>query len=75
MTRTLAQFVAAQIRAEMARQEINATKLAQLMGVDDTWVGRRIRNRYAITLDDLERFAAVLAVPVSSFMPAAERVA
>lgn len=75
MTRTLAQYVAAQLRAEMARQQIPAYRLAQLMGKDETWVGRRTRNKAGITLDDLEAFARALGVPVHTFMPTPERVA
>jgi transcriptional regulator with XRE-family HTH domain len=75
MTRTLGDYVAAQIRAEMGRQQISASALARILDVDDTWVGRRIRGKSAITIDDLEKFAKALDVPALSFMPAAERVA
>lgn len=74
MASKLAAFVPAQIRAEMGRQDINATRLAQMLGESDTWVGRRIKGRYAITLDDLDRIAAALDVPVHTFMPVPERV-
>jgi len=73
MSRTLAQHVAAALRAEMARQQIPAYRLAQIMGRDETWVGRRIREKSAITVDDLEGFAEALDVAVSTFLPTPAR--
>jgi transcriptional regulator with XRE-family HTH domain len=52
----------------MARRELTAVKLADLLGVSDMWVIRRMRGKTQITMEDLERLAAALDVPVSSFL-------
>ena len=44
------------------------------MGKAETWVGRRMRGRSAITLSDLEEIATALNTPIDYFM-LAERVA
>lgn len=75
MSQTLADFVAAQIRAEMARRQLPKAHLARLLDVDETWIGRRMRGKSAITMDDLERIATALEMPLSYFVPASERVA
>lgn len=68
MTQTLADFAAAQMRAEMARREISASQLGRELGVGETWVRRRMKGKYAITLGDLERIARGLDLPVSHFI-------
>lgn len=68
MTQPLAEYVASQIRAEMARRLMSAAQLGRLIGVDETWVRRRIRGVYEITMSDLERIAVALELPVSFFM-------
>lgn len=68
MTQGLADFAAAQMRAEMARRELSASQLGRDMGVGETWVRRRMRGKYAITLADLERIARALGLPVSHFI-------
>lgn len=69
MTQPLADFVAAQMRAEMARRLMSAAELGRKIGVDETWVRRRMRGQYAITMSDLERIADGLDVPVAQFIP------
>jgi transcriptional regulator with XRE-family HTH domain len=59
----------------MARRQIPAAELARKLAVNETWVGRRMRGKSAITMSDLELIATALEVPLSYFMPAPERVA
>lgn len=73
MSQDLADFAATQLRVEMARRQINASGLAAAIGVEETWVRRRMRCQRAITMADLERIAAALDLPPSFFV--AERVA
>lgn len=79
MTQTLAQRVAARLRAEMAWRGLNAVTLADLMRTNDTWVRRRTRGQYRITIDDLERFARAFEVEPGSLLngtyPSVERAA
>jgi len=59
----------------MGRQELTNQQLAQMLGVTDMWVSRRVRRQTQVTMADLERIAAALECPLSYFLPAAERVA
>lgn len=68
MTQSLADFVAAQIRAEMARRLVSASQLARDIGVNETWVRRRMQGKYAITMADLEQIARALDLPASFFI-------
>lgn len=75
MRRTLAEYVAAQLRAELARRDMPKAELARQLEVNETWVGRRMRGKSAITMSDLERIASALGLPLSYFLPTSERVA
>lgn len=75
MSGTLADYAAAHLRAEMARRQINPSQLAAVIGVSEMWVSRRMRGKSHITMEDLERLAKALDLPVASFLPAGERVA
>jgi transcriptional regulator with XRE-family HTH domain len=77
MTRSpiaLADHVAAAIRAELARRDWRFYQLAERLDVDETWVGRRLNRKSAITLDDLERIADALDMAPARFVPDAEPV-
>jgi transcriptional regulator with XRE-family HTH domain len=59
----------------MARREISKAELARRAGKDETWVGKRMRGRTAITMADLDLIATALDLPPSFFLPESERVA
>jgi transcriptional regulator with XRE-family HTH domain len=65
--------VVAELRAEMGRQELTNSAMAEKIGVSDMWVGRRIRGVIPMTIADLTLFADALDVPVSRLVDAAER--
>jgi transcriptional regulator with XRE-family HTH domain len=67
--RPLSAHVAEEIRALMGRRDINKTELARRLGVSDMWVGRRLRGKLPIDLDDLQRIAVVLGVDVYDLLP------
>lgn len=67
-SRTLSQRVAAEIRAEMGRQEINNAALAELLGVSEMWVSRKKRGLTPLTLPEVEQIAEVLEVPVAALL-------
>lgn len=69
MTQTLTAYVAGELRAEMARQDVSATELAGRLGVSDVWVGRRVKGKTAMTIEDLERCATALGVSFYQFLP------
>jgi transcriptional regulator with XRE-family HTH domain len=66
----LVQRIAAEIRAELARQGISQEALAQRIGRDQTWVSRRTTGAIPIDVAELEAIAAVLSVPVHQLIPA-----
>lgn len=69
MSQTLSQATAAEIRAEMARRRISGAAVAAALDVSTAWVSYRINGKQEIGLDELERIAAVLGVPVGQLMP------
>jgi transcriptional regulator with XRE-family HTH domain len=68
MNQSLADFTAAQLRAEMARRELTPTDLGRVIGVSETWVRRRMRRQRDISMDDLDRIAVALNLPASFFV-------
>lgn len=60
--------VAGEVRAEMGRQSKNQSQLARELGVTQAYVNRRLLGQVPITVDDLERIAAVLGVEVEQFL-------
>ena len=70
---TFAERVAAEIRAEMGRQQVRYVRLAERLGENEVWVSRKVRGRTPLTINDLERIAAALDVPVSDLIPGGTR--
>ena len=69
MTATTTQ-IAANIRAELGRQNKTRAALAREMDVTEMWVSRRVNAQTPITVDDLTRIADALAVPAVELMAA-----
>ena len=65
----LSAYAAGEIRAHLGRHTISKSELGRRLGVDDTWVGKRLNGQTDIFLTDLERIASVLNVPASRFLP------
>lgn len=59
--------IAAEVRAELARQNISRRDLARRMGVSTDYAARRIAGRTPISADDLRTIAYLLEVPISRF--------
>jgi transcriptional regulator with XRE-family HTH domain len=62
--------VSAEIRAEMARQDLSQTELAALLGQSQSWVSRRISGAVALSTTEIEQIARALRVPISQFTSA-----
>lgn len=60
--------VATAIRVEMARRQISQTRLAEMAGMRQAVLSRRMTGETAFDLDDLDRLATALGVPVSSLV-------
>lgn len=65
----LTQRVAAEIRAELGRQNVTGKRLAELLGVSHSWVSYRLTGQQTIDFDDIEKIAGALGVPVSHLLP------
>jgi transcriptional regulator with XRE-family HTH domain len=74
-TQTFAEQVAAEIRAEMGRQQVSNAALAELLGVSEMWVSRKKRGLTPLTLDEVQRIAEVLDVEVAELLPSADQTA
>lgn len=66
---TLQDAVAAEVRAEIARQQKTGTAVAEAMGVSHMYLSRRLNRKTPFDLRDLDRLARALGVPVSTFLP------
>lgn len=67
---TLAQRVAAEVRAEMARQGKRNRELAPVLDVSEQAVSERMRGSLEFRLSELYAVARFLGVPISRFIPA-----
>ncbi|WP_414673008.1 helix-turn-helix domain-containing protein [Kribbella sp.] len=65
------QLIAREIRAELARQQLSNRRLALALGVSSMWVNRRISAcETEITVEDVQRIAEALNVPVQRLVSA-----
>lgn len=58
----LARTATEEIRAEMARQRLSQSQLAQRCDRSQAWVSRRLAGDTPLTLDDLDVIAVALGV-------------
>lgn len=63
--------VAAEVRAEMARQRLSGRALAARLGWPQNRLSRRLAGDTPFTVDDLALVAGELDVPVTSFFSSA----
>lgn len=68
-------LVAAEVRAEMARQRMSQVKLAELLGVAQQTISRRIVGEVAFDITELVEIARLLDVPVAQFLGSVGRAA
>jgi len=65
----LTAHVASEIRAMMGRLNVNRAELARRLGVEDSWVGKRLNGRTEISLSDFDRIARALNVGIVDLLP------
>jgi transcriptional regulator with XRE-family HTH domain len=72
LTTGLTHRVAAEIRAELARQQMTQRELARRIGIDQAIVSKRLTGGPARswTLDELDSIAVALGVPAAWFFTA-----
>lgn len=59
--------VAAELRAELARQKLSTTSLASWIGCPRSWVARRLSGE-VLTIDDLSTLTTALHVQPSDLL-------
>jgi transcriptional regulator with XRE-family HTH domain len=69
------QLVAAEVRAEMARQRMSQAGLAKLLGVAQQTVSRRLVGEVPFDVAELARIADLLGVPMTQFVRTTETAA
>ncbi len=60
--------VAAEVRAELARQQISQSELAKRLGVAQQTVSRRITGDIPFDIAELSKIAEILGVPFANFL-------
>lgn len=61
--------VAATLRAELARRQIDQRTLAARIGKSQSWVSKRVTGLVACDVEDLALLATALGVPIATFLP------
>lgn len=64
------QEVAAEVRAQLARQRLSGAAAAARLGWSQIYLWRRLSGRVAFDVNDLTALAGLLDVPVTMFFPA-----
>lgn len=67
--------VAANVRAEMARQRITQAQLAAVLGRSQQALSSRLSGRVAFSIDEIATVADRLGIPVSALIGEPERAA
>lgn len=70
MARSNGRFVepiTTEIKVWMARRRLNQGELAARIGVDQSWVSKRLSMKTTLTVEDLGLMADALGVPAAEF--------
>ena len=65
--------VAAEIRSYMGRRDVSRAELARRLGVENSWIGKRLNGQTEIGVPDLYRIARALGVNMVDLLPREER--
>ena len=65
---SLPRVVAGNVRAEMARHGRTTNELAALLNLSRSSVNRRLRNDLEFTLDEIDKVATWLCVPIAALV-------
>lgn len=63
------EMVAAEVRAELARQRHNSNSLPRFLGKSQRYWYERLNARLSFSVDDLAALSAFLQVPMVQFIP------
>ena len=67
-TSSASERVAAEVRAALARRKISTRQLAADLGASQSHTARRVTGKVPFSLDELERVADYLGVPVAELI-------
>lgn len=65
----LREHIAAEVRAELARQKKTRGEAAQVLGIARQNFGLKLATTFAFSTEDLVKLARWLNVPVAKFLP------
>ncbi|MFT9771111.1 helix-turn-helix domain-containing protein [Brevibacterium casei] len=68
MKRRALPAVAANVRAELARQGMSQRALADILGKSQTYIYRRLNGETPFTIDDLALIAGHLEIPLAALI-------
>ncbi|HEY3261291.1 MAG TPA: helix-turn-helix domain-containing protein [Pseudonocardiaceae bacterium] len=63
--------MAAEVRAEMARQNVPQRELGRVLGLSQGAAWRRLKGEVPFDVSELSKVADLLGVPMTQFLPAA----
>lgn len=66
--------IAAEVRAELGRQRLSSRELARRMGVETTWMHRRVTAKIPFSMGELVAVAGLLKVPASKLMAGVKEI-
>jgi len=75
MSDVITASVAAEVRAEMARQNVPQRELGRVLGLSQGAAWRRLKGDVPFDVAELAKVAELLKAPMSQFLPAEEPVA
>lgn len=70
MTQSLTARVSAEVRAEVARQQLTHRELGERLGLSQPQVTKRLNGVISMDTAELDRIAIALGVPVDRFLAA-----
>lgn len=68
MTQRLSDFIATEVRAEMARQKLSGRWLATKLGLSQPQMADRLNGQIEIRPNELQLIAQILGVPITNFV-------
>lgn len=75
MTQSLSDYIAREVRAEMGRQRVTQSQVAQWLGITQPQIAARLASDIEFRPSELEKIADEMGVPVTTFLPTAARAA
>lgn len=75
MTQGLPEYIAREVRAEMARQRVTQRQMAEWLDISQPQVASRLNGEIEFRPSELQKIANAMDVPVTNFLPTEARAA